>query len=242
MRSDMTKVLVERPRHGARLKDPSGYKRDIARAGENPPNKESMRKKWKKGYAGKDFSDLIGPIRRYLHSQVGRPWDKVWSDICQSDKSKLSHHFRRHFMDFVELHVIVEDKKIYFKDDRWGRSELRGEDLYVHPVSGLLCKYARKKEVYKHKPQFEIKWTGELIACVKVEDVWYECQFLEASSEYIKRTAGVHEWWQERTFNDILLKDKWASPNQLYKAYGKSVCCVSKRQMNSKEIKRAIRD
>ena len=24
---------------------------------------------------------MLGPLRRYLRKQVGRPWDKVWSEI-----------------------------------------------------------------------------------------------------------------------------------------------------------------
>ena len=29
------------------------------------------------GWNAKEFSDVLGPLRRYLRKQVGRPWDKV---------------------------------------------------------------------------------------------------------------------------------------------------------------------
>ena len=31
--------------------------------------------------AGRGFDDKLGPAKRWLHSQVGRPWDKVRSDL-----------------------------------------------------------------------------------------------------------------------------------------------------------------
>ena len=30
----------------------------------------------------KNLNEHLGPLRRYLDSQVGRPWDKVFSEIC----------------------------------------------------------------------------------------------------------------------------------------------------------------
>lgn len=42
-----------------------------------------MRRKHKVNGYGKEFSDLLGPLRRFLLSRVGQPWDKVWSEICQ---------------------------------------------------------------------------------------------------------------------------------------------------------------
>src|SRR5207247_5947029 len=90
----------------------------------------------------KDFSDLLGPLRRYLRKQVGRTWDKVWSEITQTldSRSLTGQHIFDHIRSEVEQEAwIGEDGRLYHKR-RWGSIQ-RLDGLYVHPVTGLLsCK------------------------------------------------------------------------------------------------------
>lgn len=59
-------------------------------------------------YTGKryrDFADKLGPLRRWLESQVGRPWDSVRSEIVArfDAKSLAGRHALGHLEGFVTL-------------------------------------------------------------------------------------------------------------------------------------------
>ena len=80
MRSDMAKVVTERPRRGHG--NPS--KKWGRRLGKNEhdaedhgPTRAPIARRHQDGWNAKEFSDLLGPLRRYLRKQVGRPWNKV---------------------------------------------------------------------------------------------------------------------------------------------------------------------
>src|SRR6266404_1978920 len=82
MRSDMKKVVTERPRGGGGVKTPKGEKRDWQRhAVEDLPKRERIRAKWDHTNGGKYFTDVLGPLYRFLLKQAGRPWDNVYSEI-----------------------------------------------------------------------------------------------------------------------------------------------------------------
>ena len=114
MRSDMKKVVTERPRWGSSHKniDNLNIRKSaitIEEDGEVSDNtisggKFSTRAKY---YGRKSFSDLLGPLKSYLKSQVGRPWDIVWSEVSQNLPASgvLNIHIRDHIEDFVTLDV-----------------------------------------------------------------------------------------------------------------------------------------
>src|SRR5437016_5525522 len=98
MRSDMSKVIVDRPRFGSRIrKKPKGYHRGLQRLfPEGLPKTEGMRKRWQG--ATKRFNEHLGPLRRFLDSRVGQPWNKVFSEICAhiNRNSAVQDHVRDH--------------------------------------------------------------------------------------------------------------------------------------------------
>lgn len=73
MRSDMAKVIVERPRRGwdGGHKKPRG---DL----DSLPTKVGMKREI---IGEKYLNENLSPLRRFLASQVGRPWNKVYADI-----------------------------------------------------------------------------------------------------------------------------------------------------------------
>jgi hypothetical protein len=111
MRPDMAKVIVERPRYGSRTRGAAkGYRRALQRlADEGPPAREGMKRRHRGGTKG--LNEQLGPLRRYLDAQVGRPWDKVFSEICaQIDRaSAVQDHVRDHVADYVVTHVLLID-------------------------------------------------------------------------------------------------------------------------------------
>ena len=82
------------------------------------------------------------PLRRYLESQVGRPWDNVYSEIrANLDARKATGlHILQHLDGYVDRNCIQEGTAILA---RRGGMLMRVRDLYVHPGSGLLRKAKR---------------------------------------------------------------------------------------------------
>ena len=123
MRPDMAKVIVERPRFGSRTRGtPKGYRRTLQRLGdEGLPHREGMKRRHQGNT--KSLNEHLGPLRRYLDAQVGRPWDKVFSEICAhiDRASAVQDHVRDHVADYVVTHVVLIDGIPCSGD---GRSEL----------------------------------------------------------------------------------------------------------------------
>ena len=139
MRGDMAKVVVERPRtggHGARR---GRACRDVDLL---PKRKGLQRAALEKGDR-KQPSDYLAPLRRYLLSQVGRPWNKVWSEICGQLRptSTMQQHVRDHVFDFVAVRgVHIRDGEIYIAHP-WGPTRPLREswiELWVDPRTGIL--------------------------------------------------------------------------------------------------------
>ena len=136
MRADMKKVVTERPRSNARYAYSDYRHRDNHGDFDNLPSHQGMRRLYSDH---KTFSDLLGPLRGYLRGCVGRPWDDVWSEICQVVKSgnTVDQHLRSHIMYEVELHTRIIDGKAY-ADGRYGRGRYEIVGLYVDPRDGLV--------------------------------------------------------------------------------------------------------
>ena len=90
MRNDTAKVVTERPRRGHGTPSKKwGRRLGKRRLGKNEhdaddhgPTRAPIARHHQYGWNAKEFSDVLGPLRRYLRRQVGRPWDKVWSEIA----------------------------------------------------------------------------------------------------------------------------------------------------------------
>src|SRR5215207_11418212 len=142
MRSDMAKVVTEAPRRGhanpsrkwgRRLRKDEYELDDHGRARASSARRRQYDDP-------KDFSDLLGPLRRYLRKQVGRPWNKIWSEITQTldSRSLTGLHIFDHIRWEVEQKAwIGEDARVYRKR-QWG-AVVPVDGLYVHPVTRLLC-------------------------------------------------------------------------------------------------------
>jgi len=147
----MGKVLVERPRLGRWNGDSrpgKGYANKLRQhfaAGNSPPSREGMKRRHNRTKA---FNEHLGPLRRFLDANVGRPWDKVYSEICKYvDRGNVvQKHILTHLFDYVVTNVILIDGK-----PCRGKAYARqyGEPLrvvhyrnqwYVCPTSGLLRK------------------------------------------------------------------------------------------------------
>lgn len=227
MREDMFKVIVERPRHGAGSK----------RKGRQHPIDASSRK-WEPidRNGTKGLNENLAPLRRWLRSQVGRPWDKVYSELSLvvSARSAVQQHVRDHVPDLVRIHVFERDGTVY-AHRRWGVPEPVGSrrtELYVCPRTGLLreIRFRRPPPRMTHG---HVRWIDERTCYLRREAGWYELR-----CETFPGTAG--------TVYDVVLKRELPASrfeasrdSKLHELYGRLVYATAKRQLSRAELKRA---
>jgi len=141
MRPDMHKVIVERPRRGSR----GPFRAAVGRRNtplEELPSKEGLQRR----YLGRDLRALnenLAPLKRFLRKQVGRPWNKVYSEISARlrSTSAVQQHVRDHVWDYVERNALIGRDGVVYHHPRFGPPDpwpLRPGDLYVHPKTGIL--------------------------------------------------------------------------------------------------------
>lgn len=104
MRADMAKVLTERQRVGHSRCYHDIRSRHHRGEIEYLPTMEGMRRPHILLDTAKQFSDLLGPLKRFLWSSRGRRWDDVWSEInAELPHNTTGAHLRLHVSQEVTL-------------------------------------------------------------------------------------------------------------------------------------------
>lgn len=150
MREDMFKVIVERPRHGRYLKSEYPCPRDL----EESPNHEGLKKRHR---YRKSLNENLNPLARFLEKQVNRPWDKVFSELCEhiDRRSTVQQHIHQHIDDYVARRLVKMDGELYSTESWGGHYPLSGRGqakLYVDPDTGIL-----RKNVFRERTRAEEK-------------------------------------------------------------------------------------
>ncbi|KIG12561.1 hypothetical protein DB30_01271 [Enhygromyxa salina] len=140
----MNKLLCERPRGGWRLKTLRASKH--RREWESEPTHGRMpgkvrRSKW--------LNENLQPLRRFLLSNLGRPWDQVYSELRANLRVRkaIDLHILQHLERMVALDVRYEGR-VPMVLDRDGWRPIYGtrwHELYVCPRTGLLRRYQGKR-------------------------------------------------------------------------------------------------
>jgi hypothetical protein len=147
MRSDMHKIIIQRPRTRGLRKPVKGYRKNLQRLDpEDWPAREGMKRR--SGGGSKWQADLLGPLDRFLRHRVGRPWDDVFSEICAEVRARRfwvhREHLLAHVSQFVEERVVlVAGWPCSPVGEQIGRrwpASIRWKAFYVCPASGLLRK------------------------------------------------------------------------------------------------------
>lgn len=214
----MAKVVTERPRRGhsnpsmktAKKIRPAEFDGDDHGSTRAPVSRGRQH-----GWNAKEFSDLIGPLKKFLRAQVGRPWNKINSEISKTlDKRSMAG---RHILEHVGWEVaknceLRADGKIYDLSRSTHAHLYLVTGLYVHPRTGLLCLADKVKRVRKPKP-VDLIQLDDGTSLRLLEGIWFLCR-------YIKVTRP--EW--------VLAGGKWIRvPYESTKEL--------KRQLNKKELK-----
>ena len=134
----MYKVIVERPRGGAswapRVKSRHDPVPDRTFVGMRRAAKEQTAHT-------KYFNDHLGPLRRYLWKQRGRPWSQVYSEICATldPRHTVKQHVLEHIQDFIIVRVSISRDGSWLGHGCYGWArplETCHHGLYVDPVDG----------------------------------------------------------------------------------------------------------
>jgi hypothetical protein len=187
----MSKVIVERPRRGSRIRNhKSALALDPGRIDDDcyidPP---------KPKHSGeKSLNENLSPLRRYLESNVGRPWSKVYAEISATLDSRKATglHILQHLRDFVETDTWIEGRTVMVSM-RWGRGGPQPvTGLYVHPVSGLLRRAPDRKKTGGAKPVSEVSLDSNTV-CRLVDDIWYRFEYAVRDPNAIAEIVRFHE-------------------------------------------------
>jgi hypothetical protein len=190
MRSDMSKIIVERPRRGSRLRNhKSALALDPRRIADDtyidPP---------KPRHSGeKSLNENLAPLRRYLESNVGRPWSKVYAEIRATLDSRKATglHILQHLFDFVAVDTWLDGRTVMVWGSGWPRRTQPVTGLYVHPVSGLLRNAPHRAKTHLAKPVTELRLEAN-VACRLVDGVWYRFEYAEHDPDDIAEVVRFH--------------------------------------------------
>ncbi|NEQ51170.1 MAG: hypothetical protein F6K11_13710 [Leptolyngbya sp. SIO3F4] len=230
----LREIVIERPRGGMRIssKKLKGYRKELRHITQvatedgllSPYLIKTRRKsKW--------LSDHLGPLRKLLQSQVGQPWDQVYSRLCHdlNSRTMAGQHVIEHLWDFVEQHVEIIDGLPYAKHNYWcwqgerrSLADSYGTQFYVHPETGLLSmapKVCRRREPKLPEDKIQINAYEQYH---RIETIWYSITFEILLSPIV---------W------DVLLKEM-VDTKKVLQIYGRKIYAVQKRQCGKQDLKK----
>ena len=230
----MHKVVIERPRwnpgrgkHGRRANLPD----------ELLPKFEGMKRPHT---CRKGLTDLLGPLKRWLQAQVGRPWNDVYSEACAVIKpdSVIRSHIKTHLLQFVERHTFMHTGTVCILDTGYlGRGIVPVTErrygcsrFFVHPETGLLHairqKSWRELRAQRQAARAEnFRWRDCNFALKQIEGIWFGCHFRVVPPEG-RFKAYDHAIGQEVGRGGLVRRD------------GQYLHCITKCQLSRRELKR----
>jgi hypothetical protein len=222
----MGKVITERERTGNPSK---GLKTrmDIKWKGEDGdydiPNRMSSSANRQHGYDAKQFTDVLGPIYRFLDKQVGRPWNKVHSELCEHlDKRKVTHaHVFTHIDSYVEKDVFRGNDKIWYHTTGYsyvsgGVALRRVVGLFVNPKNGLIQRQKPPKEEPKKK-DFDVVKVDKENEHRRLNGIWFLVKLKEVE---------IDDSYYSHFTQKMVIRTR------------KEMREVSRKQLNKKELKK----
>jgi hypothetical protein len=253
MREDMFKVIVERPRRG---------KYGFAAATRLRNDFDGpMRLGMRAGYGYRDLNENLAPLRRYLHAQIGRPWNKVFSEICAGidRRSTVQQHIHQHIGDFIAIDVGVRNGRLVDLAADWKflwRGPGMSQALYVDPRTGLIRpnrnyrSHRHSDALRRQREQLEIaarrRVVDERTLLLLLDDLWFrvEVEVLPKERRIEGRVDGKpHRRMAAESRHDVVLRRHVSraieTDVQICKhLYGSGeLYAVSKRQISTREIK-----
>lgn len=229
MRKDLNKVIVERQRIGSkngfksyRRAKVHSVKVDLVDGDAGQPSQEGMTARYNVGFGDyrKQLNENLNPLKGVVRKAVGRPWDKFYSELCQSFnmRSVVNHHILEHLEDFVNYkRVFVGADGNLVVGSRWSLSfEPLAEsstELYVDPRDGIIKRNKHFKTRNQLTREYRAKKSAQSTTRIvlsesavleKIDDVWFEFELRDIP---------------EGRYEVIELKYTGAPETRLYKNY-----------------------
>lgn len=212
MRDDMKKVLVTTPRFGSRRKndDIKQLRRNKpSEDGDSMPTKVGMKPRLKPFSDRKHLNEYLNPLIRYLTTNCGRPWDKIYSEIKEKNPngSAVSEHIYQHLFDYVCLHPVYKDGKVF--EHGWRElSELYKPYRFYVDKEGILRQPKNRRPKYKPKKEGYIvikdEPEGETVILIqrKSDKVWFRISYQKPVKTVVKYWSESLGGYKEYTRND----------------------------------------
>jgi len=123
----------------------------------------------------KDLNENLAPLKRYLMRQVGRPWDKVYSEICRTidTRSAIGLHVLQHVGSFIALDTFIENGRVC---ERSWRSVTEVSGLYVHPVTRII-RLAKRRQTQPKRAELSLVAVSETLEFEKIDGLWFQMEY-----------------------------------------------------------------
>jgi hypothetical protein len=187
-----------------------------------------------RGRGTKMLNENLSPLRRFLETQVGKPWDRVYAQICEhvSCDSAVQKHVLEHLDQMVERNPVILRGVPHDPIARGGElhplyGHGRWAQFYVCPKSRLL-RIAKQKKRARKTPDPDVRELGPDRQARRIDGVWYEVTL-----------APIPDG---RAFDVVFRCEVSRFPGGFYElgarygAYRRYA--VAKRQMGSREVRR----
>lgn len=245
----MYKVIVERPRRGGSYRSEMPEPDDL----EDSPKQEGLRRRHR---SRKWLNENLRPLERFLASQVGRPWDKVYSEICAGidRRNTVQQHIHQHLEDFVAINVIEIDGEWRANKGWRGLEPLSSSwaaQYYVHPEHGLLLvnhwrSETRRMQRKQRQDAYAERHSGlrDGLRVIdpthqlhRIEGIWYRIEVAPLSSARGFENVRIDALRKVPVNQCPLWEDskKFASNRTLFGRH--DLYASSKRQLNARELR-----
>jgi hypothetical protein len=243
MRSDMTKVWREpgragrrsrgegnllRPRYGRKTGDPDDPKFAEQRT------KQSMFPKHGRWTERKDERTSRAAFEKFLRQNVGRPWDHVYSEICEHTKDAQGLLFRQQMLEWCVDQTVRYNEEGELVSSHGYRVNLSGY-FYVDPKGFL--RYGGDRPAYKTTPRESRIFKIKRQEYVRYDDVWYRVTMRKpAESNDPVLTRNGHKYISDTDcFVGTVSGYGYYATEKLVRLYGEARVCKWKQQANSRE-------
>ena len=160
------------------------------------------------------FITKMAPALRSLRKEVGRPWNDVYSELCERFRQTkgLSSLGLQNLLNQVDRNTFLAKDGSVWVQGAYHTYEVDG--LYVHPVSGLLMEVPVNVNAAKQRKQAALQRKADKLAlCVKVSDTMqlHKLEGLWYWVELAPIVAPAVQVWPIRTLSDGYIIHGWSA-------------------------------
>lgn len=248
MREDLNKVMCESGRRGGsefheHRKDKEkfddlyeDFDDDQPHKGDSSRGRVGIRSSKIYWNGRKQFDEHLSPLRGIIRKNVGRPWNKVYGELCKvfDKRSVINQHILIHLDQYVETkRIVVRGDKLFYQDTRsyrWNGDapaealvpiRESGLDWFVDPRNGIL-RENKHKSTYRARNRASAKtrreaqldqkrvFSPELEIERADNGMWYESVYVNQSAQRVEREVEVPDPFTKELVKQIKVTFEYA--------------------------------